>query len=217
MPQTAARWGIHVIHRDRKALRARRRTGPVDLWRNIAALATSPDLIQREGSAVWQHGAGYLERRRTPIDNDRGGFGEHVAVRAAINPCPGRFLIDSQLGCLVGIDADQVTMRTVTLRRAWPEVAHDAQIIGAHDRACGQQILGRVARACGQTRGAGWDVEYQPVPQTAARRRIHVIHGDRETLCAGRRAGPVDLWRNIAARAAVRIAGLLYCEDAVFH
>src|SRR6266540_1556072 len=97
---------------------------------------------------------------------------------------------------------EQITVRVIARRRARSAISRGAEVGAGLQRALRQLRRLRIARIQLKLRNSGWDVHYQPVPESAARGcvRIETSHG--EALGAGRCSRPGQMWRLVVALAA---------------
>src|ERR1700689_34726 len=102
-----------------------------------------------------------------------------------------------------GEDREVIMVRRVALGRAGAAVAGNAKISAALHRAL------RRGRALGKAGYVWRDVEDDPVPETAAGRRVGIVNRERKALRALWRPGPRQGGRDIAARAAKAAEDLL--------
>src|SRR5579863_5657373 len=147
--------------------------------------------------------------RSTPVEAYELRLGERVEVQHEADDGGGSVFIAIELRRIHGEYREVIVVRRVALGRAGAAIAGNAKVGAALHRALGRlgtfQIAG-VLRQAGHVRR---DVENDPVPETAAGRRVGIVDREREALGAARRCRPGERGRDVAAGAAEALKNLL--------
>src|ERR1700687_4919297 len=107
-----------------------------------------------------------------------------------------------QLVLIDCVHSEDAVMGLVALRRARTAVAVGAEVGAALDGALRHQPLLHVACVLRDRGGRSRDVEYDPMPETAAGRCVGIVDSNGETFGVARCSAPAQRWGNIAAIAA---------------
>src|SRR5205807_3618954 len=83
-----------------------------------------------------------------------------------------------------GKDSDLIVMRLVARRRTRTTIAIGPEISAALDRALRHRTFFRIASSLRQSGDISGNIEHDPMPPPAAGRRVRIVNGERETLCA---------------------------------
>src|SRR6516162_7314818 len=140
--------------------------------------------------------------RRSPLvqPHDR-GFRERVEIELKADDCRRGIGGNRQF-----IDADrkhreQVAVGMVALRRTGAAVTGRTEVGAGLQRARRQLGRPRITGVDGKFADVGRNVDDEPVPETAAGRRVRIVAGDRDAFRACRRPRPRQMRRFVSAGA----------------
>src|SRR5580704_6274514 len=126
-------------------------------------------------------------------------FGERIEVELKPDHGGRRIRGGGEAFAANGKYREQITVRMIALRRARAAVAGGAEVSAGLQRSLGQLRSVAVAGTGGELGHVGRNVHHNPVPKSAAGRRVGIEAGDRKTLGPGWRSRPSQVRRFVAA------------------
>src|SRR5205085_10498238 len=91
------------------------------------------------------------------------------------------------------VDREEIAVRMVTFRGTGSAVSGSAEIRSGLQRARRELVALRVSGIERQFAHGGWNIDDDPVPESAARRRVRIVAGHGETLRSFRRPAPFQM------------------------
>jgi hypothetical protein len=117
-------------------------------------------------------------------------LGERVEVKHEADESGAVVLVAVELRCIHGEDRELIVVWRIALGRTRTPVAGDAEIGAALYRPLRRGWALRIARVLGKACNVRRDVEDDPMPEAAARRRVGIVDRERKALRARGRSRP---------------------------
>ena len=134
--------------------------------------------------------ARWRARRLAAVERRQGRLRERMKMQVEADHRRRRVLVGVELVDVDRIDREDVVVGLVALGRTRAAVAGNSGIRPALDRALRRGVALRIAGALGERSRIGGDVEDDPVPESAAGRRIGIVDIQGEALRVLRSARP---------------------------